>query len=60
MDGRPTGESMEEGEARRSCVKAFFLLSWRVGPRAGEGTKTSGAAVVLLRQGPAGELRRLS
>lgn len=56
MDGRPTGESVEEGEARRSCVKAFFLLSWRVGARAADGMKTSGAAVVL----PAGKLRRLS
>lgn len=54
------GESLEEGEARRSCIRAFFLLSWRKGPRAGEGLQMLMAEFVLVRQEPSGRLRRLS
>lgn len=54
------GDPVEEGEARRSCIRAFFLLSWRIGPRAGEDLQTLWAEVVLVRHGPTGRLRRLS
>lgn len=57
---RALGEASEEGEARRSCIRAFFLLSWRIGPRAGEASQTLGAGVILMRHGPTGRLRRLS
>lgn len=53
---------MEEGEARRSCVRAFFLLSWRVGPRVGEEMQVLAPEDVLLRlpEVPAATLKRLS
>lgn len=62
MEGGPTGEPMEEGEARRSCVRAFFLLSWRVGPRVGEEMQVLAPEDVLLRlpEVPAATLNRLS
>lgn len=52
-------ESVEKGEARRSCIRAFFLLSWRIGPRAGEGLQMFMAEVVLVGQEPSVRLRRL-
>lgn len=55
---RAAGAPGEEGEASWSCIRAFFLLSWRAGPRTGEALQRLG--VVLVRRGSAGRLRRLS
>lgn len=62
VEDGPISEPMEEREARRSCIRAFFLLSWRVGPRAGEEVQVSAPDDVLLRlpEVPAGTLKRLS
>lgn len=53
------GKSEEEEEAKRSCIRAFFLLSCRVGPRADEALQGSEDGVILVER-PAGRLRRLS
>lgn len=57
---RALDESVEEGEAGCSCIRAFFLFSWRFGRRAGEALQISGARVLLVRHGPTDRLRRLS
>lgn len=54
------GEPVGEGEARWSCIRAFFLLSWRIEPRAGEYLQMLEAGILLMRHGPTGRLRRLS
>ena len=53
-------ELVEEGGARRSCMTPFFLLSWRIGPGAGEASRALRSRVGSVRHGPTGRLRRLS
>lgn len=50
----------EPVEARRSGIRAFFLLSWRIGPRAGVALQRLGSGVVLVWHEATGRLRRLS
>lgn len=49
MEAGPAVEPMEDGEAKQSCVRAFFLLSWRAGPWAGEEMQVFALEDVLLR-----------